>query len=177
MEIEPQGIARNKIWIIYVLDVLKMRLKEEQLAEICDRFSLMGCFDFSLAINELQKTDLVKCEESPLGRLYSMSALGEITLEYFVRELSYTKHKEVASALKREADDIYLKSVIGYDYMKLKDGRYRVMLRMIEKDLEVFDITLIANSKQEAAAMSENWMKNALKVYEAVYLTLGRDEQ
>ena len=51
MEIEPQGIARNKIWIIYVLDVLKMRLKEEQLAEICDRFSLMGCFDFSLAIN------------------------------------------------------------------------------------------------------------------------------
>ena len=105
-----------------------------------------------------------------------MSALGESTLEYFVRELSYTKRKEVASALKREADDIYLKSVIGYDYMKLKDGRYRVMLRMIEKDLEVFDITLIANSKQEAAAMSENWMKNALKVYEAVYLTLGRDE-
>lgn len=174
MEIEPQGIARNKIWIIYILNVLNFRLKEDQLAQICDRFSLMGCFDFSLAINELQKTDLVKCEDSPLGRLYSMSALGESTLEYFVRELSYTKRQQVASELTKEADDIYLKSVIGYDYMKLKDGRYRVLLRMIEKDLEVFDITLIANSKEEAADMADKWMNNALKVYEAVYITLGR---
>ncbi len=175
MEITPMGIAKNKVWIIYILDVLKMRLKENQLAEICDRFSLMGCFDFSLAINELQSTNLVTCEESPLGKMYSMSILGETCLESFAKELSYTKRQEVAAALKKDADNIYLQSVIGHDSLKLKDGRYRVMLRLIEKDFEIFDLTLIARDKAENDKIVERWNNNALKVYEAVFGALGRE--
>ncbi len=177
MEIDPKGIAKNKIWIIFILNVLKFRLKEDQLAEICDRFSLMGCFDFSMAINELKNTDLVKCEETPLGNMYSMSMLGESTLEFFVKELSYTKRQEVLAALKKDSDEIYLKSIIGYDVMRLKDGRCRVLLRMIEKDLEVFDITLIANNPKEADMLTQSWMKKAQRVYEAVYITLGDGEE
>ena len=177
MEIKPMGIARNKIWIIYILDILKFRLKEDQLAELCDRFGLMDCFDFSRAINELQQTDLVKCEMSPLGRLYSMSMLGESTLECFAKELSYTKRQEVAAQLKKDADDIFLKSVIGCDTLKLRDGRYRVRLRMIENDLEVFDITLIARDGAEALKFTEQWKENAMAVYEAVFLTLGRKNE
>ncbi len=174
MEIKPMGIARNKVWIIYILDVLKFPLQENQLAELCDRFSLMDCFDFSLAINELQKTDLVKCEDSPLGRLYSMSMLGESTLECFAKELSYTKRQEVAAQLKRDSDDIFLKSVIGCETTKLDDGRYRVRMRMIEKGMETFDVALVANDGAEALKFTEQWKKNAMAVYEAVFLSLGR---
>lgn len=175
MEITPMGIAKNKVWIIYILDVLNMRLKEDQLAEICDRFKLMGCFDFSLAINELRNTNLVKFEESPLGMLYSMSELGKDCLDCFAKELSYTKRKEVAAELKKDADDIYLHSVICHDSMRLKDGRYRIMLRMIENDLEVFDITLIARNQAENDKIIEQWNNNALKVYDSVFLALGRE--
>ena len=106
-----------------------------------------------------------------------MSMLGESTLEFFVKELSYTKRQEVSAALKKDSDEIYLKSIIGYDVMRLKDGRCRVLLRMIEKDLEVFDITLIANNPKEADMLTQSWMKKAQRVYEAVYITLGDDEE
>ena len=48
---------------------------------------------------------------------------------------------------------------------------------MIEKDLEVFDITLIANNPKEADMLTQSWMKKAQRVYEAVYITLGDGEE
>ena len=45
---------------------------------------------------------------------------------------------------------------------------------MIEKGMETFDVALVANDGAEALKFTEQWKKNAMAVYEAVFLSLGR---
>lgn len=172
MEMKKSKIAINKLLILYILECANTKVSDLRLIQLCNELSLMGYFDLNSALHDLVENHLIEQRNSVNGTFYEISDVGQTTLEFFHKEILYSKRTKIASYCEEHREDIRMDSQLYTEYMRIADDKYRVNLRLMENDIIVFEVSFFANSKEEADRYCSKWRKNALAVYAKTFETL-----
>lgn len=172
MRIEP--IAQNKLLILYLLNSINIQLSELQILRIVTEKGWLNYFDMKECMFELSESRLIDLRETPNGNFYVISKLGKSTLSYLEKELRSSVRKEIYEYCDENREDLRLETELYADYIKIDEDEYKVMLKVLENQVPVFEINLVTYSKSSAQEFINKWRKVAPTIYKSTYFTLSK---
>ena len=136
----------------------------------------MDYFDLNSSLRDLADNDLLKREEAVNGIFYSITDMGSETFDFFKKQVPYSLRNELAEYARQHRDDFSMESKIFSEYMEIGEHQYRVILRLIENTIPVFEINFFAASKEEAEVYINAWRRKAFRIHESTFRNLLTDE-
>jgi len=161
--------SQNKLLMLFLLNTLGTRLSESQLLRIVSDNEWMNYFDFELTLHILADSHMVYQDQSINGVFYSITDIGRQTLEFFEKELPYSLRQTVREYCNQNIDELKLEARLFGEYLCISEDEYLVRLRILDKNATIFELNLMAASKEEAALYVENWPKRAQQLYKMSY--------
>ena len=155
MRIEP--IAQNKLLLLYLFNSINIQLSELQILRIVTEKGWLNYFDMKESIFELLESRLIEQHETTAGNFYSISELGKTTLSYLEKELRSSRRKDIDDYCIANRDDLKLETDLFADYVKIDEDEYKVMLKVLENQIPVFEINLVTYSKSSAQTFINKW--------------------
>ena len=168
-----EAIAQNKLLILYLLKSINIQLSELQILRIVSENSWLNYFDLKECMFELIEGRLVEQRETPHGTFYAITELGQTTVFYLEKELPDSQRKAIDAYCDANRDALRLETELSADYIKIDEGEYRVMLKILENQQPVFELSLITWSKNSAEAFIRKWKDVAPAIYKSTYDTLS----
>jgi len=169
-----EAIAQNKLLILYLLKSINIQLSELQILRIVSENGWLNYFDLKECLFELIEGRLVEQRETPNGTFYSITELGQDTVFYLEKELPESQRKAIDAYCDANRDALRLETELSADYIKIDEGEYRVMLKILENQLPVFELNLITWSKNSAEAVIHRWKDVAPAIYKSTYDILSK---
>lgn len=174
MKVKPkQSMAHNKLLLLYLLQQSNMVLSELQLMRIMTELSFMGYFDLKECIFELEQGGHIYVKTTPQTIAYGITEIGTNMLDVLLDDLRLSFREAVDAYLKEHRSELEMESHILGEYIKLSENEYRVILKVLEHDRTIFEISSIVYSKTEAQSLVDNWRKNAISIYKDIILRLS----
>lgn len=167
MQIEP--IAQNKLLVLYLLKSIDIQLSELQILRIVTDNGWLNYFDFKECMFELMESNLVSQKETSNGSFYEITELGSTTLFQLEKELFNSQRKAIDVFCAANRDDLRLETELFADYVKIDEGEYKVMLKVLENQVPVFELNLIMYSQNSAEDFIKKWKDVAPKIYKSTY--------
>ena len=172
MEVDPKAIEKNKVYLLYIIHAFDLRMSEEQIITVCNEFDLMSYFDIKICLENLAAAGLLEKSESVNGIFFEINELGTTTLGFFQRELPYSDRVEIDEYAKEHRTEFFNNSRIYATYHMVSEDQFRVIMRLLEKNLPIFEISLFAASKMEAERFINSWRENAIDIYQTTILNI-----
>jgi len=171
MRIEP--IAQNKLLILYLLNSINIQLSELQILRVVTEKNWLNYFDMKECMFELVESRLAVQRETPNGTFFVISELGQSTLGHLKKELRSSVRKSIDEYCEKNRADLRLETELFADYIKIDDNEYKVMLKVLENQIPVFELTLVTYSQSSAQKFIEKWKSVAPTVYKNTFFTLS----
>ena len=172
MEVNQDKIAAHKLMLLYLLHHAQTPLSEERLSEICAQLGLMKYFDLKANLHDLTENQLISAVEQINGRFFSVTETGCSTLSFFQKNLLFSTRSKIDTYLQAHKQELCLEASISAEYIRLSEHQYRVILRILEKNIPAFEISFLAESAAEADKYVTAWRTRALHVYRSTFETL-----
>lgn len=174
MQVKPkQTVANNKLLLLYLLKKSDIALSELQIVRIMGELSFMSYFDLKECLFELTQSAHIYSKATPQNVLYGITDKGAHMLDVLQDDLRQSFRAAIDNYLKQHATELKMESQLVGELIKLSDGEYRVILKVLEDDRTVFELNCIVYSKEEAQRMIDNWRSNAISLYKHVITSLG----
>ncbi len=164
-----EAIAQNKLLILYLLKSINIQLSELQILRIVSENSWLNYFDLKECMFELMESRLVDQRDTPNGLFYSITDLGSETVFYLEKELPASVRKAVETYCVANRDELRLETELFADYLKIDEGEYKVMLKVLENQVPVFELNLVTYSQTSAETFIKKWKDVAPKIYKSTY--------
>ena len=171
MRIEP--IAQNKLLILYLLNSINIQLSELQILRVVTEKNWLNYFDMKECMFELVESRLAVQRETPNGTFFVISELGQSTLGHLKKELRSSIRKSIDEYCEKNRADLRLETELFADYIKIDDNEYKVMLKVLENQIPVFELTLVTYSQSSAQQFIEKWKSVAPTIYKNTFFTLS----
>lgn len=168
-----EAIAQNKLLILYMLKKINIQLSELQILRIVTDNGWLNYFDLKECMFELIEGGLVEQRETPNGTFFAITELGQTTVFYLEKELLESQRKSIDAYCAANRDDLRLETELAADYIKIDEGEYRVMLKVLENQQPVFELNLVTYSKNSAEAFIRKWKDVAPAIYKSTYDSLA----
>ncbi len=175
MEVSKTAIAKNKLYILYILDKIEIKLSDTRLIQIANELGLMDYFDLNTALSELADNYLLSRTNSINGTFYQITELGKSTLEFFEKELLKSIRQKIEEYCQENREQLSLESHLFSEYIRVSEHQYRVTLKILENDVSVFEISFFATTKAEADKFVQGWRSRAMQVYQKTFENLLSD--
>jgi len=164
-----EAIAQNKLLILYLLKTINIPLSELQILRTVTENNWLNYFDLKECMFELMESNLVEQRETPSGNFYSVTELGKNTLFYLEKELLSSQRRAIDEYCDANRDELRLETELSAEYLKIDEGEYKVMLKVLENSVPVFELNLITYSQATAEAFIGKWKRVAPKIYRRTY--------
>jgi hypothetical protein len=164
-----EAIAQNKLLILYLLKTINISLSELQILRTVTEKNWLNYFDLKECMFELMESNLVEQRETPSGNFYSITELGKTTLFYLEKELLNSQRKAIDEYCSANRDELRLETELSAEYLKIDEGEYKVMLKVLENNVPVFELSLITYSQASAESFIKKWRRVAPKIYKSTY--------
>ncbi len=168
-----EAIAQNKLLVLYLMKTINIQLSELQILRIVTDNGWLNYFDLKECMFELIEGRLMEQRETPNGTFYAVTELGETTVYYLEKELLESQRKAIDAYCAKNRDDLRLETELAADYIKIDEGEYRVMLKVLENQQPVFELNLVTWSKNSAEAFIRKWKDVAPAIYKSTYDSLS----
>ena len=163
---------KNKLSILYLLMEFDISLTDTQLIAICTDLGLMDYFDLNNYLCELSQNGLISREEAVNGVFFSVTEIGRTTFDFFKKSLPLSERTAMAEYARLHRDEFRNRSRIFSEYMQVSDHQFRVMLKIFENSLPIFEISFFAHTKQEAQQYVDTWRQKAMEIYAKTFEAL-----
>lgn len=165
MEVSAKAIGRNKLTILYLLKDVNMAITDNQILYTVTKLELMDYFDLVNSLVSLKETKLVEYSEQSNGYFYKINEHGEEALGFYQRDLPYSTRMKISEFVKDNKETFSLEAMTYAEYHQVDKNKFRVILKVLENTLPVFEIMLFAHTRLEADNMAKIWRKKALEIY------------
>ena len=172
METDEKKIAKNRIAVMYLLRSLNIEVTDKQLLRVVTELSVMDYFDLASVLDNLKSGQLIELRKAREGDFYTLTPLGENTLSFFEKELYLSQRNAIDEYCKEHREELQREASVAGEYVKLSDKQYRVTLRIMQKDLPVFEVSFFASNIEEAENYVKKWNERSSDVYRKVMDTL-----
>lgn len=168
-------LAENKVLILYLLNLIKTEIKQDDLFKIITSINDMNYFYFKQVLTDLIDSNLVGTytkEEEPVIKITSKG------------KNAYFLTKDVLPGImKLKADNIFAKefphieeesSVIA-EFIPKSENEYMINCKIVENNETIFAVKTFAGSRDRAKRIVDNWKQNATTIYPQMLNLLLQD--
>ena len=84
---------------------------------------------------------------------------------------------KVDQEIKGELKEIQNESAIKAEFIPLSENLFIVKCKIIENNIVIFEIQTLANSREQAVKIVQNWEENTNEIYPKVIELLNRERK
>lgn len=164
------GLAEDKVSILYVLNKLDREITESDLFKFISPINNINYFYYKQLLTDLVESKLIesytKDEDDENNRtIYKITSEGKDSLILTIDVLPGLKKLKADTALENELPNITQENSIITEYVPEDEHSYTVKCKIIENNQTIFEVRTFAGSNEQAKLISENWQNNAYTIY------------
>lgn len=158
-------LAENKVLILYILDKIGKPTTDNELLKIVISITDMNYFYFQQFITDLIESKYIIKYNKDNFNFIEITLEGKRTLELTSNIIPGITKLKIDSNLKPLQKEIKEELSIIADFEPKDSNNFFVNCKIIENNNIVFNIGILANSRETAKNICENWKKNANKLF------------
>ena len=162
---DNQTLAEKKALILYILDKVSKPISNDALLKLVVSIDNMNYFYFQQFLLDLLENkyiiNYIKDNES----IYELTKEGRNALKLVKDIIPGILKLRVDNKFKKELDEIQNEISITSDFIPLSGNEYNVKCKIVEANQTLFELEIFAGSRDQAKSISDNWNKNAEKIY------------
>lgn len=161
-------LAQYKLLILYILDNAEIPMNNSEITQFLLENNYMNYFLAQQFISELVSSKFIEFSTEDGQEYYHLSKAGKDTLSFFNDRIPHTLKEEVDKKYQKKKEEMIKDSQIVGNYYKKNDSEYIVNLKVIEKDITLFNMSLNVVSNKQAKMICNNWRENPHKIYKKI---------
>lgn len=160
-----EGLAENKVLILYLLNKLQDGIKSDNLYKIVSSANNMNYFYFQELLTDLIESNFVGSFTNDEDTIIKITSDGQNALSLTKSLLPGILKLKADNVFKEEISSIAEESSIITEYIPKDEKNYTVKCKIVEKNETVFEVSTFAGSRDRAKQISDNWKNNANNIY------------
>ena len=172
-----EGLPKEKVQLLYILDAAKAALTEQQFYQCAFECTGMNWFSFHDVVGDLEENGDIVYERRPFGACAYLTDQGKMTLGMFERGLTYSLRESIDAYLKGIAPQFRHERELVSSDEPLPGGGMLVKLKALEGERVLLEIDLSVASLEESLTIRKNWQKHSTKLYDTIYDSLTEKEK
>ena len=160
-----EGLAENKVLILYLLNKLQDGIKSDNLYKIVSSANNMNYFYFQELLTDLIESNFVGSFTNDEDTIIKITSDGQNALSLTKSLLPGILKLKADNVFKDEILNIAEESSIITEYIPKDEKNYTVKCKIVEKNETVFEVSTFAGSRDRAKQISDNWKNNANNIY------------
>lgn len=171
------GLPKEKVQLLYILNAAKAELTEQQFYQCAYECTGMNWFSFHDVVGDLEENGDIVYERRPFGACAYLTDQGKMTLGMFERGLTYSLRESIDTYLKGIAPQFRHERELVSSDEPLPGGGMLVKLKALEGERVLLEIDLSVASLEESLTIRKNWQKHSTKLYDTIYDSLTEKEK
>lgn len=160
-----EGLAENKVLILYLLNRLQDGIKSDNLYKIVSSANNMNYFYFQELLTDLIESNFVGSFTKDEDIIIKITSDGQNALSLTKSLLPGILKLKADNVFKEEISSIAEESSIITEYIPKDEKNYTVKCKIVEKNETIFEVSTFAGSRDRAKQISDNWKNNANNIY------------
>lgn len=158
-------LAENKVLILYLLNLIKGEIRQDNLFQIITSINNVNYFYFKQVLTDLIDSNLVGTYTKEEESVIQITSEGKI---------AYSLTKDVLPGImKLKADHIFAKefpsieeaSSVVAEFIPKSENEYIIKCKIVENNESIFEVKTFAGSRDRAKRIVDNWRQNATTIY------------
>ena len=159
------GLTENKLLILYILSKINHPVSYKELLELVISISDMNYFDFQQFLQDLLDDNFAIKYIQDEEEILELTEEGKNALNLTIDMLPGITKLKVDSSFKEKYNQIKDEFSVYAKYTPTSETSFTVNCKIIENSQTVFNLETVANSKEQAKQIVDNWNKNAENIY------------
>ena len=159
------GLAENKLLILYILQKVNHPVSYKELLELVISISDMNYFDFQQFLQELLDDSFVLKYIQNDVEIIELTEEGKNALDLTIDMLPGIIKLKVDSSFKQQYNKIKDEFSVYAKYIPITENNFTVTCKIIENSQTIFHLETIADSKEQAKQLVNRWNNNAETIY------------
>lgn len=168
-------LAQYKLLILYILDNAEIPMNNSEITHFLLENNYINYFLAQQFISELVSSKFIEFSIRDGQEYYHLSKAGKDTLSFFNDRIPQSLKDEVNNRFKKKKEEMVKDSQIIGNYYKKNDSEYIVNLKVIEKDINLFNLSLNVVSNKQAKMICNNWKESPQEIYKRIIDLLIND--
>ena len=160
-----ETLAENKLVILYILDKIGKPVYHNELMKIVISITHMNYFYFQQFILDLLTSKYICNFEKDKLLFYEITSDGKEILKLTNNIIPGIVKLNIDTNIKSCQQNIKNRTAIVSEFEPEDLNNFYVDCKIIEDSKTVFSIKILANSREQAQNICDNWKKNANKLY------------
>jgi len=170
MDIKPIDTPEeSKLLILYLFNEIDFELNDLQVLRVFVDLDIMNYFDLMNYLGELTSGEMLAEKELPTGKFLSITPKGKDIISEFKNDIRNSYRVRISEYCGRHKADMQAESQFVGEYYRLDQNEYRVILKIMDPHVTVFEMDIKVFSKDDAMHAISNWRKNAPRIYKTVF--------
>lgn len=160
-----ENMIKNKLNILFFLKEAKEPMEEINIERAMIETGIMDYFLVMQYLIELESASFINKKEILGKNYYYIEKKGVDTLEFFNRKMLGSETKTIKKFLDDNIEKIKKYKNIIADYSKLSDGKYKVIIKLLDENECFFNTEFFVPSKDIAERLVSEWKENYVFKY------------
>ncbi len=161
-----EAFTQYKLMVLYLLHSVDFPLTNTQISNFVLGKEYTTYFTLQQTINELTKDQLIRRESSHNNTLYYITPEGQAMLSYFPDKISKEIKEDILSYLKENKLTLKQQVSVLADYYRTTNQNYVARCQIKDQEVPLIDLSIRTQTKEQAAAICENWKNQQEALYE-----------
>ncbi len=163
--------------VLFLLQEVNIPLSAEQVSLAFPEKSGYTYMDTTSAIAKLQEQELVISETTPTGERFTINIEGRLVLSRLMTDIRGSLRKSLSEYASEKFHELSLESQVYTRCIPTGTGKFQVILRAFDKNIQMSDITLMVDDIDEAVLITHNWQKYAGEAVSSLFGILLKDAE
>lgn len=169
-------LADNKLLILYIVQKVNHPVSYKELLELVISISDMNYFDFQQFLQDLLDDKFILKYLQNDDEIIELTEEGRNALDLTIDMLPGIIKLKVDSNFKEEYNKIKDEFSVYARYTPITETNFTVNCKIIENSQTIFDLQTVADSREQAKQIVNNWNKNAEKIYPEILKILTENK-
>lgn len=161
-----------KLIILTVINDFNMPVSNAMIVDTVLTHSFAQYFDIQQYLYELTDAQMVTYYVESDVRYYSLTQKGKDAVSYFAQKIPQTVRERLFETAKKKAKEQLESMSISAEYYKENDMEYTVVMKIVERNYDMFKLKMSVGSESIAKAMCERFKKDPETFYTRVFSML-----
>lgn len=163
-------LAQSKLLLLYILEKIDLPMDNSQITQFVLENNYMNYFLTQQYLSELIDSNFIEIVDNNnnIKKFYTLSDTGKSALTYFDNRIPEKLKEEIDVKYKKKKKQLINETQILADYYKKTESQYIVELKVIERDIDLFNLALNVVSNKQAKQICDNWKKNPDQIYQKI---------
>lgn len=160
-----EGLAENKVLILYLLNKLPDGIKNDNLYKIISAANNINYFYFQELLTDLIESNFVGSFTKDEDTFVKITSEGQNAFSLTKSLLPGIVKLRADNVFKQEISTIAEESSIITEYIPKDENNYTVKCKIVENNEIIFEVSTFAGTRDRAKQISDNWKNNANSLY------------